>query len=171
MSATTEGEAGMQRARRGWHVARWGPLGWLETVLKLGGVVVGVAALSASLDGAADGPSGARLAQVLILGLLSVGLVAAIADRIADREVVGLVFILAMNVGHWCMTVALARDGDLGGYVVAFGALMLAGDLVKLVFLRTTGFRVRDISPTVVYGLTGAYAVGYAALLLLQPIA
>jgi hypothetical protein len=108
---------------------------------------------------------------VIVLGLLSVGLVAAIADRIADREIIGVVFVLAMNLGHWCMTVALARDGDLAGHLVAFAGLMLAGDLVKLVFLRTTGFRVRDISPAVVYGLTGTYALGYAALLLLQTIA
>ncbi|MFP5451758.1 MAG: hypothetical protein ACLGG9_08405 [Thermoleophilia bacterium] len=160
-----------QGSLRRWRVADWGPLGWIETVLKLGGVAVGVAALLATLGESADGPSGARLAQVIVLGLLSVGLVAAIADRIADREIIGVVFVLAMNLGHWCMTVALARDGDLAGHLVAFAGLMLAGDLVKLVFLRTTGFRVRDISPAVVYGLTGTYALGYAALLLLQTIA
>jgi hypothetical protein len=159
------------RGPRGWHVANWGPLGWTETVLKLGGVAVGVAALLATLGEDADGPSGARLAQVVILALLSVGLVAAIADRIADREIVGVVFVLAMNLGHWCMTLALARDGDVAEYLVAFSALILAGDLVKLVFLRTTGFRVRDISPAVVYGLTGIYALGYVALLLLEAIA
>ena len=171
MTETTDSPPAAARGPRGWRAANWGPLGWTETVLKLGGVAVGVAALLVTLGEAADGPSGARLAQVIILGLLSVGLVAAIADRIADREIVGVVFVLAMNLGHWCMTVALARDGDLGGYVVAFSALMLAGDLVKLVFLRSTGFRVRDISPSVVYGLTGIYVLGYAALLLLQVIA
>ncbi len=97
-----------------WHVGDWPALAWAETVLKTLGVGVGVGALLAALDAPADGAGGARLAAVVILAVLSLGLVAAIVDRLADREVVGVVFILAMNVGHWCMTVALARDAGRG---------------------------------------------------------
>ena len=78
------------------------------------------------------------LVAMIVLGLLALGLVAAIADRYADREIVGMVFILGMNVGHIAMLIALARDADAGGFLVAFALLMLAGDLVKLVFLATT---------------------------------
>jgi hypothetical protein len=155
-------------ARGPWRVGEWGPLGWLETALKAGGVGVGVAALLTALERPVDGPEGLRLAQVILLGVLSAGLVAAIADRVVEREVIGMAFIPLMLAGHVCMTVALARDGDLGGFVVAFGALMLAGDLVKLAFLATSGFRVRDLPRAAVFGLTGAYAAGYAALLLMQ---
>jgi hypothetical protein len=149
-----------------WHVGDWGPLGWAETALKTAGVLVGIGALLTALDGDADGASGARLAAVVILAVMSAGLVAGIADRLASREAVGVAFILAMVAGHVAMTVALARDGGLAGALAAFAALMLAGDLVKLVFLRTTGFRVRDLPPAVVYGLTSAYASGYVVLLL-----
>ena len=152
-----------------WHVGDWGPLGWAETALKSAGVLVGIAALLTALDGDRDGASGARLAAVVILAVMSAGLVAGIADRLASREAVGFAFILAMVAGHVAMTVALARDGDLGGVLAAFAALMLAGDLVKLVFLRTTGFRVRSVPPAAVYGLTATYAVGYVALLLIAP--
>ncbi|HMO00515.1 MAG TPA: hypothetical protein PKD59_13970 [Miltoncostaeaceae bacterium] len=152
-----------------WHVGEWGPLGWAETALKTAGILVGIAALLSATGRASDGASGARLVAVVILAVLSLGLVAGIADRIAGRELVGLFFILGMVAGHVAMTVALARDGELGGFVAAFAALMLAGDLVKLVFLRTTGFRVRDLPPAVVFGLTCAYAVGYLALLLIAP--
>ncbi|HTI35398.1 MAG TPA: hypothetical protein VL422_17100 [Miltoncostaea sp.] len=154
-----------------WHVGDWGLLGWAETALKSAGILVGIGALLAALGGDPDGASGARLAAVVILGVMSLGLVAGIADRVAGREVVGLVFILGMVAGHVAMTVALARDGGLEGALAAFAALMLAGDLVKLVFLRTTGFRVRDLPPVVVFGLTTAYAVGYVALLLIAPAA
>jgi hypothetical protein len=156
--------------RPAWHVGDWGPLGWAETALKSAGVLVGIGALLAALDGDRDGASGARLAAVAILGVMSLGLVAGIADRLASREAVGFAFILAMVAGHVAMTVALARDGDLAGALAAFAALMLAGDLVKLVFLRTTGFRVRDLPPAVVYGLTTAYALGYVALLVIAPV-
>jgi hypothetical protein len=108
---------------------------------------------------------------VILLGVLSLGLLAAVADRLLEREVIGMAFIPLMLAGHVAMTVALARDGDLGGYVFAFGGLMLAGDLVKLVFLATSGFRVRDLPPAVPFALTGAYAAGYAALLLMQAAA
>jgi hypothetical protein len=152
-----------------WHVGDWGPLGWAETALKTAGVMVGIAALLTALGREPDGAGGARLAAVVILAVLSLGLVVGIADRYAGREAVGFAFILAMVAGHAAMTVALARDGGLAGFLAAFAALMLAGDLVKLTFLRTTGFRVRDVPPAAVYGLTSAYAAGYVALLLIAP--
>lgn len=155
-------------AARGWHVGDWGPLGWLETALKLAGVAVAVAALVTAAGRAADGAGGVRLAQVILLGVLSAGLLAAVADRLLEREIVGMAFIPAMLAGHVCMAVALARDADLGAHLVAFAALMLAGDLVKLAFLATTDFRVRDVPRPAVVGLTGAYAAGDAALLLMQ---
>ncbi|MGE0029322.1 MAG: hypothetical protein AB7O78_02270 [Thermoleophilia bacterium] len=151
-------------------MGEWGPLGWAETALKTAGILVGIAALLTALGRASDGASGARLAAVVILAVLSLGLVAGIADRVAGRELVGLLFILGMVAGHVAMTVALARDGGLGGYLAAFAGLMLAGDLVKLVFLRTTGFRVRSVAPAVVYGLTASYAAAYVVLLILAPV-
>ncbi len=152
---------------RSWHVGEWPALAWLETALKVVGIGVGIAALMTALDEPADGASGVRLAGTIILAVLSLGLVAAIADRVADREVVGVVFILAMNVGHWAMTVALARDPGIGGFLLAFAGLMLAGDLVKLAFLATSDFTVRSVSRGVVYGLTGAYAIGYVVLIVI----
>lgn len=153
-------------ARPAWHVGDWGPLGWLETALKLAGVAVGIAALAATLGDPTDGPGGVRLAAVIVLGVLCLGLVAAIADRLADREIVGMAFILAMNVGHLAMLWALLRD-DVGGHLLTFAALMLAGDLVKLVFLKTTGFTVRSVPRAAVYGLVGTYVAGYVALIIL----
>jgi MFS superfamily sulfate permease-like transporter len=152
-----------------WHVGDWGLLGWTETALKGAGALVGIGALLAALDRGPDAASGARLAGVVVLAVLSLGLVAGIADRLREREAVGFAFILAMVAGHLAMTVALARDESAGGALAAFAALMLAGDLVKLVFLRRTGFRVRAVPPAAVYGLTAAYAAGYVALLLIAP--
>ena len=124
-----------------------------------------------ALGGAADGPDGARLVQAVVLGLLCLGLIAAIADRLADREIVGVAFIAGMNVGHIAMLVALAGSADVGGPLVVFCGLMLAGDLVKLVFLASTGFTVRSVPRAAVYGLVGAYAAGYAALIVIELVA
>lgn len=151
----------MTVARAGWRVGPWPALAWLETTLKLGGVGVGVAALVAAPRDGAHGE--ARLAQALVLGALALGLLAAIADRVAEREVVGVAFILLSNVGHGCMLAAVAL-GDVDAHLLAFALLMLAGEAAKLAFLRRSGFRVRDVSPAVVYGLTAGYALGYVAL-------
>jgi hypothetical protein len=157
--------------RRPWRVADPGPLGWAETALKAGAIGVGIAALLAATARPIDAAEGARLAQEIVLAVLSLGLLAAIADRLVEREGIAMAFVLLNDAGHWCMTVAVARDPEVGAYLVAFSALMLAGDLVKLVWLARTGYRVRDLSPAVPFVLTGLYAAGYVALLLLEAVA
>lgn len=157
------------RPARGWHVAKWPPLAWLETVIKLAAIVIGIIALvQAQSSGTYGLPSGWRLAQFIILALLSLGLVAAIFDRLAEREIVAMVFVLLNNLGHWGMVVALASEPGPGWMLVAFAALMLLGDLAKIVFLRVHNFSVRDTSQAVLYALTSVYAVGYLVILLLE---
>jgi hypothetical protein len=156
--------------RREWHVGDWSPLGWIETGLKAGAILVGIAALLTAAERPIHAAGGARLAQEIILAVMSLGLLAAIADRLVEREAVAMVFVLFNNVGHWCMTIAVARDPDVGGYLLAFAGLMLAGDLVKLVWLARSGYRVRDLSPAVPFVLTGLYAAGYVALIALEAV-
>jgi hypothetical protein len=154
-----------------WHVAQWPPLAWLETALKLVAIAIGIVALAQALAGGAFVlPDGLRRAQLIILAFLSLGLVAAIFDRIAEREIVAMVFVLLNNLGHWGMVVALVSVPGPGTLLVAFVTLMLAGDLVKLVFLRVHGFTVRDMPPAVLYGLTSIYVASYLAILLLEAV-
>lgn len=152
-----------------WHVAAWPPLAWLETVIKLVALVFGIAAfIDAAGTGTFDLPSGARLAQVVVLAILSLGLLAAIGDRLIEREVIAMAFVLVNNAGHWGMLGALLL-GDNGHGVALFAALMLAGDLVKLLFFTVhTDFTVRDAPRAMLYALTGIYAGSYALLLLLE---
>ena len=160
-----------QMTRKGWHVAQWPPLAWLETGFKLAAIVVGVIALAGALsDGAWELPGGWRLAQLGVLAFLAVGLLVAILDRLAEREVVAMVFVILNNLGHWGMVAALASAPGPGGWLPAFAGLMLAGDLVKLVFLKVHQFSVRDTPRAVVYGLTLAYVVGYGVILLLEVV-
>jgi hypothetical protein len=152
-----------------WHVAQWPPLAWLETTVKLAALVVGTVALVQALSGGTFAlPNGLRLVQLILLAFLSLGLVAAIFDRLAEREIVAMVFVLINNLGHWGMVVALASELGPGGLLPAFAGLMLLGDLVKLVFLRVHNFSVRDTPQAVFYGLTSVYVVGYLIILLLE---
>jgi hypothetical protein len=153
----------------GWHVAHWPPLAWLETIVKLAALGIGIAALAAALGGLEFAlPAGPRLAQFVVLSVLSVGLIAAIADRIAEREIVAMGFVIINNVGHWGMLLSLMTPAGPGGLLVPFAGLMLVGDLVKVVFIRVHEFQVRDTPRSVLYGLTLFYVAGYAALLALE---
>ncbi len=152
-----------------WHVASWPLLAWLETGVKLVALALGIVALVQALAGGALAlPDGVRLAQLLILAFLSLGLVVAVFDRLAEREIVAMVFVLLNNLGHWGLVVALANKAGPGWLLPAFAGLMLLGDLVKLAFLRVHDFSVRDRPQAVLYGLTSAYVVGYLVILLLE---
>lgn len=152
-----------------WHVAQWPPLAWLETAIKLIALGIGVGtAVSALNSGSFSFPTNLRLVQFIILAVLSLGLVAAIFDRLADREIVAMGFVILNNLGHWGMVLALATTNDLGRSVWLFAGLMLLGDLVKLWFIKVENFTVRDFPQRVLYGLTLVYVVGYALILLLE---
>jgi hypothetical protein len=72
-----------QGTEKRWHVAKWPPLAWLETAIKLAAISVGIFALTRALSlGGFDLPSGPGLAQLIVTTVLSLGLVAAIVDRI-----------------------------------------------------------------------------------------
>lgn len=161
----------MTEVKNRWHVAQWHPLAWVETVIKVAAHVTALVAFSSALQrGGWTLPGGAGLAQFIVLAVLSLGLAAAIFDRLAEREIIAMVFVLINNLAHWGMVIALMKPPGPGARLTIFAALMLAGDLVKLVFLAVTDFTVRDTPRSVLYGLTLFYVVGYIAILVLQAL-
>lgn len=152
-------------ATREWHRGDWGPLGLLETGLKVVGFACAYAAALVA-DGPVGLPSGARLAVLILLAVAELGLLAAIGDRWLEREITAAVFVVFNNAAHLAMILAVLRDVD-AAWILAFALPMLAGELVKIVFLRTTGFTVRDASSSLLIGLTAGYAAIYAAVAVL----
>jgi hypothetical protein len=158
----------LKSSASGWHVDQWPPLAWLETGLKGVAIAIGIAALLDVIGSPLALPGGRSLIQWIVLGILSVGLLAAILDRLANREIVAMLFVLLNNLGHWGMLVAIASSANrYSRWLVIFCGFMLAGDLVKLWFLRTSGFSVRDLPGWLLYALTTFYAVGYLIILLI----
>jgi hypothetical protein len=159
----------MTEASKRWHVAQWHPLAWVETAVKVAAHVIALVALGRALQrGGWTWPGGGQLAQLVVLIVLSLGLVAAIFDRLAEREIIAMIFVLLNNLAHWGMVVALTIPPGPGSLLTYFAALMLIGDLVKLRFLAVTDFTVRDTPRSVLYGLTLFYVVGYVVILALQ---
>jgi len=154
-------------SQKSWHISHWPPLAWLETLIKLTAMGLGISALFRAFG--AEGislPSGLELIQLFILLLLSLGLLFAIFDRIVDRDIISMIFVVLNNLGHWGMVLALATA--VGAPLALFAGLMLLGDIVKIIFIRRHSFTVRDYSSSMLYGLTSIYILGYVAILVLE---
>ena len=148
-----------------WHVGDYGWLGWAETGVKAVAFAVAFVAVAHALDRELATPHGIHVFELIVLGVAELGLVLAIGDRIIERELIALGFVLFANAAHLCMLFAILSVPGPGVLLSAFCALMFAGEMIKLGFLRSTGFRVREVAPVVVQGLVAAYAVIYLVAL------
>ena len=155
-------------SRPAWHLGDWGPLGLLETLIKAIAFIAAYAALAEGWGGSFGLPSGAGLAQLALLGVAELGLLAAIGDRLVEREISAMMFVVFNNLAHLAMIGALLFDPGPEGLLVAFATLMAAGDMVKLGWLASSGFTVREVPPALVQGLTAAYVAVYLAVLVLE---
>lgn len=150
-----------------WYVGNWSPLGWLETVIKAAAFLVAFITLANALsNGVFTAPSGIRLVQVIVLAVLALGLIGAIVERYMQREIIAMVFVLLNNIAHWGMVYALLTLADVDNPLTIFAALMLCGDVVKLVWLRVSGYTQDGRPQSIFYFLTGFYVVGYVIILL-----
>ena len=156
---------------RSWHFADWPPLAWLETVIKLFALLLAILTAYRGIQRwTFEFPTGLVLVEWIIMLLLSLGLTLAILDRIQNREILAMGFVIVNNIGHWGLTYTLMTDPGPGSLLAVFAGLMLLGDLVKLLFIRIHTFKVRDVPKSVLYGLTAFYVVGYSAILLIELI-
>jgi hypothetical protein len=150
-----------------WHFAQWPALGWLETVIKLVALAIGInAGLRALSSGNWQFPRGWLLAALILLGILSLGLIAAIYDRWMDKELLAMGFVIINNLGHWGMVLSLLAPDWSKPSLLAFSGLMLAGDMVKVWFIQRHNFTVREYTGDVLIRLTAVYITGYILIIL-----
>ena len=90
-----------------WHVARWGPLGWIETGVKSCGFLCAYLALASSITTGWSTPRGVRVVELALIGTATVGLLAAIGDRLLEREIVAMVFVCFNNLAHLALLASL----------------------------------------------------------------
>jgi hypothetical protein len=150
---------------RTWHVGTYEPLAWAETGIKAVAFVVAYVAFVQALGRTLHSPDGIHIAELALLGVAELGLLAAIGDRVIERELIAVGFVGFNNAAHLGMLYALLAVPGPGGLVSLFCLLMLTGEIVKIAWLRTTHFTVREISALVVQGFVVAYASIYLAAL------
>jgi hypothetical protein len=158
-------------AEVGWHVGEYGRLGWVETGIKAAAFLVAYTAFAHALDRSLHAPTVIKVFELALLGVAELGLLAAIGDRLIEREITAMGFVLFNNGAHIGMLYALLAAPGPGGLLSVFCGLMLGGELTKIVWLRTTEFTVREVAPMVVQGLVVAYAVVYGVALVAWQLA
>ena len=156
--------------QRGWHVGTYEPLAWTETAVKAVAFAVAYVALVQALDRTLHSPDAIHVAEIVLLGVAELGLVFAIGDRLIERELIAMAFVVLNNVAHLGMLYALLAVPGPGGLVSLFCLFMLTGEIVKIAWLRTTHFNVREISALVVQGLVVAYATIYLVALVIWQV-
>jgi hypothetical protein len=133
MAATTQSQ--------GWHVANWGLWGWIETGLKLIGIGAGFLAFFGSSSAAEMIVGGnPNLAAVILLALLTLGLLAAVFMRVAQKEIISLIFSILNVLGHAGILIALLRTPDQQTLPLIFGVFFVLGELAKQRFLAISGY-------------------------------
>ncbi len=151
-----------------WYVAHWPALAWLETTIKIIGLLVAlIAVLMTIFEGEFEFPASTRMVQWIILFAMSLGLLLAIYDRIVERELVAMGFVIINNIGHWGMVIALMFTPPPDGGLMIFAGMMMFGDIIKLWYLFTSGYAPRLIPRSLLYFLTSCYVIGYRLIVVM----
>src|SRR6266849_5842352 len=125
---------------QGWHTAQWGTWGWLETIAKCVALVAGIIAFFKPFPGTFMIIGNPNLAALILLVLMTLAAIAQLAIRFRQRETISLIFAIVNLLGHIAVLIAVAQVPHHRLWPVLFGAFYVVGQLVKLQFLRVTGY-------------------------------
>jgi hypothetical protein len=152
----------MTQQTQGWHVARWGLWGWIETGLKLVGIAAGIIAfLSSSSVSALTIGGHPHLGAVILLALLTLLTLGVLLLRTRQQEIISVVYSVFNVLGHAGLLIGLLRVPDQSLYVVILGVFFALGELAKQRFLAISGYTEGGASSTAMLnfsrGLMGVY--------------
>jgi len=126
---------------QGWHTAQWGTWGWVETILKLIAIAAGLVAFVRTISDqywiVSNNP---HLAALILLALLSLASILQVVIRVGQKEIISMIFAVLNLLGHFGLLIALLHDPTQRTLPLIFGIFYVLGQLVKLQFLRVTGY-------------------------------
>ncbi len=151
-----------------WHVAPMSRLEKLETAFKTVAMIVAFVTFAQVFSpGQLETPAGVAGTQSRIIMWLAVALGIAILDRLQQRELFSVAFVVVNDLAHWAMYLSFLSGLSAMASVVAYCALMMAGDIVKIVFFATTGYTVRGAPRPLLLVGVAAFVVAYSVVLVL----
>ncbi len=152
---------------KNWHFENWHLLGWIETVIKILAIFIGIYSFFLGIKQPEFlNINNLPFIPLVIFLILSLGLLLAIFNRYQKKDIISMVFILFNNWGHWGLLYAIYKGINVK-FLYSFVLLMLAGDLVKLVFIKKHNYSERDIPTKYINYLTWIYVGGYLFIILL----
>mmetsp|Transcript_20836 Transcript_20836/g.29261 ORF Transcript_20836/g.29261 Transcript_20836/m.29261 type:complete len:168 (-) Transcript_20836:104-607(-) len=153
-----------------WRCYKYGPLVWLELLLKL--MCIGVALASLAIYDASDRTlSSTRVGQCVLMGILGGVLLAGIVLRVLDKELLALGFAIAQFIAHWIMTLITIVSIDPSSYLFTFVFLMTLSEYIRLMFLfLADNIDVKYVNKYILAGVSGLFIVCYLIVIALQVV-
>ena len=151
-----------------WYMAPMSRLEWLETGLKIVAMVIAFITFARAFGpGTLVTPGGSVGTQSRILMWMAVALAVAILDRLQQRELLSIGFVIANDLAHWAMYLSFMSGPPAMAPVVAYCAFMMAGDLAKIAFFATSKYTVRGVPRPLLLAGVAAFVVAYGVVLVL----
>jgi hypothetical protein len=147
---------------QGWHTAQWGTWGWLETIAKLVAIIAGFLALINRVPGNFMLGGNPHLAAVIILGVLTALSVVQVVIRLGQREAISMAFAVLNLLGHIALLISIVQVPHHRLWPVLFGAFYVVGQLIKIQFLRISGYTEGGADTAGMVRVAGAMALLYA---------
>lgn len=155
-------------SRGTWYRAPMSRLEWLETIFKCAAMVIAFITFVREFSpGDLQQPAGAAGTQSRILMWMAIALAIAILDRLQQRELFSIGFVVINDLAHWAMYLSFLSGLTAMVPVIAYCALMMIGDTVKIVFFATSGYTVRGAPRPLLLAGVGAFVIAYGIVLVL----
>jgi hypothetical protein len=150
-----KGATNMQTtAQQGWHTAQWGTWGWLETIVKSIALFIGFIAFFSTPMTGITLSGNPHLAALIVLALLTLGTVGQLVIRWQQREIISFIFAIFHFLGHAALLIALAQVPHDRLWPLLFGIFYTIGTLLKIQFLRITGYTESGATSSLMIGST-----------------
>jgi len=138
------------------------------TLIKAIAIGVAISSLSIYNQGSRE-YDGIKIAQMVFIGLLASACTILIIQRIVEREIFALIFIVLLTIAHWVLFVILFQSTDPGAWIFTFCFLMIMGDYVRVMFLFIMNeYEVIWLPKPIHYLLTFCFILGYLVVMILQ---
>jgi hypothetical protein len=126
------------KSDKDWRCQKYGPLGLIETLLKVGSMIVMIASISQYDPDASrlDVISITKVVLIVVTAVLAVVHALLIPLRLLEREICAICFMICHALAHIIVPVILVTSGDPTQFVFTWAALCLFGDLIKFAFLK-----------------------------------
>eukprot|EP01114_Cavostelium_apophysatum_P007814 TRINITY_DN1_c0_g1_i1.p1 TRINITY_DN1_c0_g1~~TRINITY_DN1_c0_g1_i1.p1 ORF type:complete len:172 (-),score=37.22 TRINITY_DN1_c0_g1_i1:223-738(-) len=158
-----------------WRCQRYGPLGWAEALVKVLGIGVAIASLKVynDDDNQPIGDNTKRIVQIAFMAIMGAVLVAQIVQRVLDKELFALSFIILHVIGHWIMVLVLilSRLKDYGQFLFSYCFLMVFGEFIRCCYLfLAENIEVKYLTKPIMFGISAFFIVFHIVVIILQGV-